>query len=173
MQLAVFSDVLDFTPKRGYAVANLPAIHFQLRFAGTAGANTATQAGKVFTIARQPSQTVIQLGKLHLKLALPGAGSTRKDVQNQPGTVNDFRIQRLFQIPGLAGRQLIVDDHDIDAFDQNSLFEFFDFTFADKRRRIWALPVLNHFSDDARTSGNRQLAQFVEDAETDKDGTFH
>src|SRR5687767_747830 len=108
MQLSVLADVLNLAAKGGDAMADLAPVHFQFRFAGTSCADSTAKAGQVFSIACKPVQPVVELGQLHLELAFLGAGTTGKNVQDQSGAVDDFGINSLFQIPLLAGREVIV-----------------------------------------------------------------
>src|SRR5438132_13194939 len=124
MKLAVFPHLLDLAFQRADALPDLPAIHFEFRFAGTARANAAAKPREVVSVAGQSSQAVFELGKLDLKLALLRPSAPGEDVQDQTGPVDDFRLKGFFEVPRLAWRKLVVKDDDVDAFDQHLFAKF-------------------------------------------------
>src|SRR5262249_54500114 len=50
VKLPVFSDLLDVATKRGDAMPDLPSVHFQFRFAGASGADSAAETRQVIAI---------------------------------------------------------------------------------------------------------------------------
>src|SRR5215831_2354233 len=119
VELAMFSNLLDVTFKSTDAVTNLPAVHFELRFAGATSANAAAQSRQVLSISRQTRQPVFQLCKLDLELAFFCAGATREDVQNKSGSVDNLSLEGFLQVLCLAGRKLVVEDDHVDTFEKN------------------------------------------------------
>ena len=92
-----------------------PPVRFQLGLARTSRADSAAQPRHLHAVAGQPRQQVVQLGEFHLQAAFPGVGARGEDIENQLGSIDDFRVERLFQVALLGGSQVVVEDHDIHA----------------------------------------------------------
>ena len=58
---------------------------------------------------------MLHLRQLDLQLALVGTGALRKNIENQPGAIDDSSIQRLFEIALLGRTQSMIDEHDLGA----------------------------------------------------------
>ena len=54
---------------------------------------------------------MLQLGKLHLQLALVGTGALGENIENQPGAIHHPALQFLLQVAFLAGTEGVV-EHD-------------------------------------------------------------
>src|SRR6266705_5014357 len=106
---------------------DLPAIHLELCFARTACADSAAEPREKVAITSQSREPVSQLRQLDLEFAFLGTGAPRKDVQYQAGAIDDLGIEDFLQILGLAGRKLVVEDHNVRAFKKNLLADFFGF----------------------------------------------
>ena len=63
------------------------AVGFELRFAGTAQADTALLPLEVGPAAHQSRRQVLQLRELDLQLAFEAARALREDVENQSGAI--------------------------------------------------------------------------------------
>ena len=72
----------------GHALADTAAVHFQLAFAGAAGADAAGQTAQHQTLTDQPGGLVLQLCQRDLQLALRAGCALGEDVQNQRGAVH-------------------------------------------------------------------------------------
>ena len=62
----------------------------------------------------QPRQQVLQLRQLHLQLAFPRARAPGEDVEDELRAIDDLAADRLFDVPQLRRRQLVVEDDDVD-----------------------------------------------------------
>ena len=91
----------------------MPAVGFQFGFTGAPGADAAAQPGEVLAAARQPGQTVAQLGQLHLEPSFAAPGPGRKDVQDQHGAVHHCHAGDIADVPGLAAGEFAVKDEHI------------------------------------------------------------
>ena len=91
-----------------------PAIGFELGFAGAARADAAAKPRQRGARAGQPRQQVFQLRQLDLQLAFAGPRPPREDVENQLRAIDDLPADRLFDLPQLRRRQLVVEDDDVD-----------------------------------------------------------
>src|SRR5215471_1685065 len=173
MQLPMLSHLFDIPFQRADAMPDLPAVHFQFRFTGTARADAAAEPREVFPITGQARETVFQLRKLDLKLAFFRSRPPPENIEDQSGAVDDLRVEGLFQILRLTRGQLFVENNNVNTLHENFLTEFFDFTFADVCCRIGTVTALDHLIDDACAGRNGQLTQFIESVTTNEDGVFH
>ena len=90
--------------------ARQPAIGLQLRLAGAAGAETATEPLEVLPEPPHPGQVVLQLRQLDLQLPLRGHGVLGKDVEDQLRPVDHPRLEGVLELALLHRRELVVDE---------------------------------------------------------------
>ena len=131
-------------PEAFKPAADMPPVGLQLAFPRAPGADAAAQPGHSRALAREPRQQIFQLSKLHLQLALPGSGPGSKNIQNQHGPVDDPDLRLKFQIADLCGRQLAVEDNQIDLLALTDLFQLLQPSAADARGSVGLLPLLDH-----------------------------
>ena len=120
MQAALFTDLFQLFLEKSNPPADLTAVHFQLRFARAAHADTTTAAAGATTgLARkvgpgpgQAGQAVFILGQFHLDTAFARAGMAGKNIQNEGSPVDhlDLLAQHLFDFALLAGREFIIEN---------------------------------------------------------------
>ena len=96
------------------ARADAPAVGFELRFAGASRADAAAEPRQRVAGADQPRQQVFQLRELHLQLAFARPRAPREDVEDELRAIDDLAADRLFDLPQLRRRQLVVEDDDVD-----------------------------------------------------------
>src|SRR5262245_58382094 len=94
--------------------ADAPPVGLELGFARASGANTAAKARQRVAGADQPRQQVFQLRELDLQLALARPRATGEDVEDQLSAIDDLAADRLLDLAQLRGRQLVVEDEDVD-----------------------------------------------------------
>src|SRR5713101_6291784 len=99
-----FDGLLNFAN----AISNAPAVGLQFLFTRSARADSATEARKLFASACQPREQIIQLRKLHLKLAFAGARVAGKNIEDELGAVNHAATHSFFKIAQLAGGQIMI-----------------------------------------------------------------
>jgi hypothetical protein len=162
MKVPMLSNLLDLPLQRGNPMADLPAIHFQLRFTRTARSDSAAKPGEIIPVTRQSGESVCELGEFDLKFSFLRAGSSGEDIENQTRAVDNFRLEDFFQIFCLAGRKLLVENNEVYAFNQDLLAEFFNFSSTDVCCRVRPISALNHLIDDACAGSRGQLTQFIE-----------
>src|ERR1035441_6346655 len=80
-----------------------------------AGYPSAGLPGQRLAPAAEPGQHVLQVGQLHLGLALPAAGVLGENVEDQRGPVDHLDLHHAFPPPQLAGGELAVADHGVRA----------------------------------------------------------
>ena len=90
------------------------AIGLELGFARAPGADAAAQPRQRVARADQSRQQVLELRQLHLELPFARLGPAREDVENELRPVDNLAADLFFDLPQLRGRQLVVEDHDVD-----------------------------------------------------------
>ncbi len=63
----------------------------------------------------KPRQQVIQLRQFHLQAAFASARARGENIQDELGAVDDFGVQRLFQVALLGGGEVVVEDDHVGA----------------------------------------------------------
>ena len=76
----------------------------------------------------QPRHGVFELRQLNGQSRLGRLGATGEYVENQFGPVEHLQSDRLFEIAGLAGRQIIVENYQIGVVGGGHPGEFLDFS---------------------------------------------
>ena len=137
-----------------------PPVRLDLRLAGAAGADGALHALEVRPLARQARQQVLHLRQRDLEAALPRVRPRGEDVQDQRRSVNDLRTQRFFEIALLRRRQLVVEDDHVRLCITACGGDFIDLAFADVRRGVRLIHLLDGRAHDLRPGCPGQLAQF-------------
>ena len=95
-------------------VPDAAAVGFELGFAGAPRADAAAEPRQRGAGADQPRQQVLQLRELDLQLAFARARAPREDVEDELRAIDDLAADRLFDVPQLRRRQLVVEDDDVD-----------------------------------------------------------
>ena len=80
------------------AAVDSAAVGFELGFTGPAGSDAAAQAGHRRAMSGQARQQVVELREFDLQLAFPGPRAAGEDIEDQLGAVEDFTVERLFEI---------------------------------------------------------------------------
>lgn len=82
--------------------------------------------------AYQPRAHVLQLRQFHLQLAFVGTCALGEDVEDQPGPVEYAALERTLEVALLAGRQGVVENHQLDVFGLDQVVQLLDLATADK-----------------------------------------
>ena len=107
-------------------------------------------------------QQVAELGQLHLGLALPRAGVQGEDVQDQRGPVDHLHLEPLLQVPELAGRELLIQDHRVRAGGVDQVVDLSHLALADEGGRIGHPSALHDAPHGVRTCRGGQRRQLFE-----------
>jgi hypothetical protein len=108
-------DLVEPRVQRLDAIREQSTVGFQLRFAGTAQADTALLSLQVRPASHQPRREVLQLRELHLELTFEAARALREDVENEAGAIEHPTLQQCFEIALLARRQRVIEDDQVGA----------------------------------------------------------
>ena len=157
-------DRVDLLLETVNAHADLPAIHFELGFTGTAGTDAAAEPGHLRAHADQPRQQVFQLGQFDLELALARAGTSREDVEDELGAIHYLALKTRAELPQLCGRELVVEDDDLDVGLIGRLGKQIHLAAAEKGGWIGPGPLLQHPQHNARAGGLGQPFQLFDRA---------
>src|SRR4051794_19947989 len=99
-------------------------------------------AGEVATPAAQALLHVVELGQLHLRLALLALRVLGEDVEDQRGAVDGLDLELVLEVAQLARRELAVEDHRVGAGGADDLAEALDLAAADVRRGVGLVAAL-------------------------------
>ena len=155
--LDVFADHVDARPD--------PApVGFELGLARSPRPDAAAEARERGAGADQPRQQVFQLRQLHLQLAFARPGAARENVENELRAVDDLAADLLFDLPQLRRRELVVEDHDVDAGLGARRGQRRHLARTEKRRRIGLGPLLQHAQHDLGAGGFGQPRELLERA---------
>jgi hypothetical protein len=168
----MFTDGLDLASQCRNAMPDFTAVHFQFRFARTAGTDPTSEPGQIVAISAQPRQSVVELSVFNLKLPFFRAGSSREDIENEACSVHNLGFEGLFEVARLAGRKFLIENDNVSAFDENCFLDLIDLSLPDVCGGIGTVAVLNDLANDSRAGGNCQLAQFVKSTMTYQDRAF-
>src|SRR5262245_52354575 len=112
-------NLLDVAFESTDAMPDLPPVHFQLGLTRTARPDATAKSRQIFAITGQSCQPVFELRKLDLQLAFFGSRSTRENVEDKSGAIDDFSFEDFLQVLRLARRQFIIEDDDINALEKH------------------------------------------------------
>ncbi|HEU4929749.1 MAG TPA: hypothetical protein VFU38_07955, partial [Candidatus Krumholzibacteria bacterium] len=150
-------DLLELPFQRRDALVDLAAVDFQLSFAGAARADTAGLALEVLPEVLEPRERVFELRKLDLDLRLLCFRVTREDVEDQFGAIDAANVEALFEVLGLRGGEVVVENDEIDPELLASLFEIIDFAVTDVGGDVDPGPALDSPADDQSAGGQGKL----------------
>ena len=137
-------------------------VGLELRLARAPGADAAAEARELGAVARQAREQVLQLGELDLRLPFPRPRALREDVEDELRAIDHPQVQRLFEMPQLGGRQLVVADHQVDALLVAGRREFEQLAASEEGGRVRLRPLLDHPERRAAARGAHEAAEFLE-----------
>jgi hypothetical protein len=107
---ALAAYLLDLALEAGDTLADQAAVGLELGLTGAAGADAGAEAFEVGPLATEAGEDVLELGQFDLEAALAGAGVLGEDVEDEGGAVEDFDVERLFEVALLGRGELVVED---------------------------------------------------------------
>src|SRR5712691_3010421 len=141
-----------------------PPVGLELRFAGSPRADAAAEPRQRGGRPDEPREKILQLRELDLQLAFARARAAREDVENQLCAIDDLAADLLLDLALLRGRQLVVEDHDVDAGFRGGCRERLDLAGAEERRRIGFRTLLEYAQHDLGPRRLCEAGQLVERA---------
>jgi hypothetical protein len=162
LALSGVAHLFQLVPQTRNPVPDAPPVHFQFGFAGAPGPNSASQTRKQRALARKPRQQIIQLGKLHLKLAFARARAAREDVKDELRAVENLAADPGLEVSLLTGSQLFVEDNQIEMFSFGDEAQLLRFPASDEKRRVRLQALLQGALDDSGARGFRQRNEFIQ-----------
>src|SRR3974390_2332422 len=135
MQAARGFDPLELFLDLGDALADEPAVGFDLRFAGPAEeAKTAALALKMGPASNEPASLIGEMGEFHLQAPFAGLCTLTENLEDQRRAVEHFGVPGLFEVALLHRRKLRIDDDHL-RFERGNLgLDLVDLAGADQRR---------------------------------------
>ena len=109
--------------------------------------------------AAQARQPVAQLRELDLHRAFLARRVLGEDVEDQRDAVDDVDLEQLLEVALLRGRELVVEDHDVDVERVREVAQLFGLALADVGRRIGRAAPLQHRVDRCRRPRCRRAAR--------------
>ena len=111
MQPAGPADLLELAAKPGHAIADHPAVGFDLRLAGAAEeAETTALALEVGPRPDEPSGLVIEVGEFDLQAAFGGRGALTEDLEDQTRAVDHLALELFLEVALLDRGERAIDD---------------------------------------------------------------
>ncbi|RMT76931.1 hypothetical protein ALP40_05465 [Pseudomonas viridiflava] len=114
-------------------------VGFELGFTRTTQTNPAFLAFKVRPATYQTRTHVLKLGQFDLQLAFMGTRALGKDVENQTGAVKHATLERTFEVTFLAGREGVIEDHDVSLLGLDLVAKFLDLARANQVFGRWPM----------------------------------
>ena len=152
--------VLDLLFDVPHAPRNLPAIGFELRFAGTARADAAAELRHLDAVPGQARQHVLQLRQFDLQLAFAGARVARKNVEDELRAIDHAPLNDLFDIALLGWAEIVIEQKNIGIHGGGGAGDLFQLACADQGRRIRPVAPLQDLADNFGPGTLCQRTQF-------------
>ena len=158
---ALHLDAIQAPIKHGHPLGEEPTVGLELGLAGSAQTDTALLALQVGPSAHEPRGHVLELRKLDLQLAFEGACTLREDVENQARAIHDAALDEALEIALLAGRERMVEDHQLRFRARDQRDQFVALAGSDKEFRVGRRARAPQDADDLRARGNRQAPKLL------------
>ncbi len=145
-----------------HAPQQAPAIDFELGLTRTARADTRTLLAQLEAATPQAGQPIAQLRELDLHRTLLARRVLGEDVEDQRDAVDDVDREQILEVALLGGRQLVVEDHDVDVERLADRLQLLGLALADVGRRVGRAPALQLGVDGlgaGRVGEQRQLGR--------------
>src|SRR5439155_10801623 len=91
-------------------------------------------------------QKVLELGQLHLDARLARPGASGEDVQDEPGSIDDFHVELLAEVSALGWGKVVVEKQKRRLLLAGEDAYFFDLSLAEERGRADGTAALQHFA---------------------------
>src|SRR5207249_6334975 len=136
---AVAPHLLDLALDGLDALPDAAAVGLELRLAGSPRADAAAEARHQRALAGEARQHVVELRQLHLEPALAAARPPGEDVEDELGAVERLAADPALEVALLGGRQLLVEEQEVDVLGLGGARDLFDLAAADERGGVPSL----------------------------------
>jgi hypothetical protein len=171
VKLTLAAYALDLAAELANTLAGPSAVDFELGLAGSAARRASTKLSRqVGPGAGEPGKLVLVRRELNLKPAFAGSGALGEDVEDDLRTVDDRQLERFFEPPLLAWRELVVKHDQTGTPVGRQLANFLDFPGADERRRMVGTQFLPRRPDNFEAHRSRELTKLVKRVVDAEDG---
>jgi len=163
VQPACSLHLFQFAADLGHAIANLPAVGFDLRLARAAKeAETATLAFEVGPAPDQAPCLVVQMGQFDLQPALRRRRPLSKNLEDQPGPVDHLGLGDFLEALLLDWRQSGIDDQEARFMLLHHFRNGFGLSLSEQGRRACRPQPESFTADDLNPDGFGQAFCFIE-----------
>ena len=162
LECAPLFELAQLALEEADAATRDPAVGLELGLARAACPDAASEALEVLPHAAHARKVVLELGELHLELALGAPRVLGEDVEDELRPVDDARGQCVLEPPLLPRIELVVDDQRLGAGVLDELLELLELPFADVGAHVRGGPALDELADRLDASRAKQLAQLAE-----------
>ena len=159
------ADDLQFPAQLRNAVLDPAAVQLQLLLAGSLVGETpaaAALAGQLRPHSDKPGQHVLELGGFDLEPGFPCPGAGGENLQDQPGAVQNLRVQDLFKVAHLHGSESLVEQNNVGVARFDFLFQRGDLSAAHIGGVGDGVRVLQNRRDRVETAGLRQSPELID-----------
>lgn len=139
------------------AQVDLATIRLELRLTRTPRSNAAAKLRHRSTASRQTRQLVLQLRKLHLKLAFASPRVPSKDVQDQLRSIDHMARKPSFNVAKLRWGKVVVKQNQRRVRARHHLNNLFKLALTDQTRRIGPLSTLHQSRRNRRSRRSSKL----------------
>ena len=160
--VAGLGDALEVLLELRDAALDAPAVDLELRLARTPGADAAALLAEGDAAAAQAGQPVAELGELDLEHPGLTGGVLGEDVHDQGDPVDDVPAEALLEVPLLGGRELVVEDDDVDVVGVGGAPQLLGLAGSDVGRGVGPVAALQHGLDGLGAHGVGQSGELVE-----------
>ena len=160
--LPLAREVGDAPVEVGDAVADAPAVDFQLRLARPASADAARQPRERVVALAEARKEVLELRELDLQLAVGALGALGEDVQNQLSAVEDLEARLLGDVAALRGAQVAVEDDDVRHELHRAQDELLELALAHQVARVRLTAHLEDGVEHLHPGGAREFPQLAQ-----------
>ena len=163
LDVAMFDHLLELFFDVGDPVVDHPAIGFELGFALAAGSGAAAAlATQVGPRPGEARQGVLHAGQRDLQDRFLGLGPFGKDIDDDFLPIDDADFGFAFPVALLGGREVFVEDENIDIPLVDDIDDFGEFACADQKSGRGLAQFHDHPIGDGDVEVEGQFAQFVE-----------
>ena len=166
---AVLGQAVEIALEPRDAREDPPAVDLELGLAGTAGtdesaacAATCTLLAELLALPAQAGESVAQLRELDLHHAFLAACVLGEDVEDQRDAIDDVDLEQALEVALLRGRELVVEDDEVDVERVGELLQLLGLAGTDVGRGVGRVAPLQHELDGLGARGVGEARELLE-----------